>query len=86
VTSRDSYPLLRVEYSTKCDRIRKVLDPEISRFREFRIGIDLLFGGEVRLRDDRLRVDDEIGIFSQILRIMSDRDLESLTSEYIEKW
>jgi hypothetical protein len=59
---------------------------EISSFREFRIGIYLFLWCEVRLRDDRLRVDDEISVIREILSFMSDKNLESFASEGREKW
>ena len=59
---------------------------KITSFRELRVGIYLLFRGEIWLRDDRFGVDDEISILRKICSIMSDRDSESLTSKSIEKW
>ena len=58
----------------------------ISGFRKLRVGIYLLFRGEIWFRDDGFGVDDEICIIWKMTRIMSDRDSESLTSKSIEKW
>ncbi len=84
--ARNRDPLLRIEYFPQCDGVREMRNPEISRFRKFRIGIYLLFWSEVRLRDDRFRVDDEIRIFDNIFGIMSYRDRESLFPKSFEKW
>ena len=84
--SRDRYPLFCIEHFTECDRIGEVPYAEISSFREFRIGIYLLLWCEIRLRDDRLRVDDEISVIREILSFMSDKNLESFASEGREKW
>lgn len=84
--SRDRDSLLRIEHFTERDRIGEVFYFQISRFREFRIPIYLLFWCEVRFRDDRLRVDNEIGIVREILTFVSDKNLESLASKSIEKW
>ncbi len=59
---------------------------QISRFRKLRIPIYLLLWREVRLGDDRLRVDDEVGIIGEIFTLVSDKNLESLTSKGREKW
>jgi hypothetical protein len=63
-----------------------MLDTQLFRLGEFYIGVDLLLDREIRLSDDRLRVDDEICILSQILRLVSDLDLEPFRAESVEKW
>ncbi len=62
------------------------MNTEVSRFRKFRIGIYLLFWSEVRLRDDRFGVDDEIRMIGKICSIMSDMYIESFSPKNIEKW
>ncbi len=84
--SRDRDSLLRIEYFTERDRIGEVSYSEISCFRKLRIGIYLFLRCEVRLRDDRLRVYDEISIIRKILTLVSDKNLESFASKGVEKW
>ena len=63
-----------------------MFDSKITSPGEFKIAIDLLFWREIWLRDNRLGIDDKICIFSEILGLMSDKYLESLRPESIQKW
>ncbi len=62
-----------------------MFDTEFSCSCEFYIGVDLLLRWEIRLSDDRLRVDDEISVRPQILSRVSNLYLESLRAESVKK-
>lgn len=82
----DSDSLLRIEDFTEGNRIGNMPNAKISSTCKFRIRVDLLFWSEIRLRDDRFRIYDEICIFRKIAYIMTDMDLESFLSERLKQW
>jgi hypothetical protein len=83
--TRDGYPLLRIKYSPQCDWIGKVFDAEVSSPRELGIGINLLLGREIWLRDNGLRIDNKLCRIRKIFRIVTDMYFETFASEGIEK-